>query len=281
MKRVIKLAVIFIALQLVCSLVAEMCVLIPKWSEFMAAASQGNIGESLIQEVVGEMIVPMAIATIVSGVLMVWYLLHTRQASLTRHTFAEVPNRLKWLCLPFVLGAMFTCNLLTDACDLPNVTGELFTQMSHSGWGFLAMVVVAPIVEEVLFRGAMEEHLLRQGKSPRMAIFLSALVFGIIHFNPAQSLFAFLLGLAFGWLYYRTRSVIPGIIGHMLNNAICAVLMLCTSESTDQTFVEHFGKPTYFTCLALALLALGYGYILVKRNTTPPSEETPLKEAAS
>jgi hypothetical protein len=273
MKRTIKLALIYIVLQFVCSGVAAVIATIAHWDTFAAASTSGTSAQEMVRDVMGSMVTPMAIATIVSGLLMVWYLVRTRQVALHRGTFAEVPTRLKLLCLPFVLGAMVTCNLLTDACELPNVAGDLFVEMSRTGWGFLAIVVVAPIVEELLFRGAMEGHMLQQGKSPRMAIFLSALVFGIIHFNPAQSLFAFLLGLAFGWLYYRTGSVVPGIVGHMLNNAVCAVLMICTPESATESVVEQFGWPLYSLFFVLALAALVGGYVLVRRNTMIQTEE--------
>ena len=49
---------------------------------------------------------------------------------------------------------------------------------------------MAPLVEELLFRGAIEGHFLQTGKRPGMAILLSALIFGLIHVNPAQVPFA-------------------------------------------------------------------------------------------
>jgi hypothetical protein len=278
MKKAIKWAVIYLVLQMVCGTVAALVALIPRMGELLkndATLSPEAIG----QIVATEMVTPMAIATIVSGVLMAWLLIHNGHVQFNRQTFSEVPRRLILQSVPFILGAMFTCNLLTELCDIPNIAGDLFYQMSHSPWGLLAMVVVAPIVEELIFRGAMEGHMLRQGKKHWVAIVVSAAIFGIIHFNPAQSLFAFLLGLAFGWLYYRTGSVVPGMMGHMLNNAICAVLLTSsTPEEADLTFVEQFGKSAFFTCLALAILALGYGYHLVKMNTLKESDEKGILE---
>lgn len=55
-------------------------------------------------------------------------------------------------------------------------------------------------------------------------IFLSALLFAIIHFNPAQMPHAFLVGTLLGWMYYRTGSILPGVALHWANNSIAFVL---------------------------------------------------------
>lgn len=82
----------------------------------------------------------------------------------------------------------------------------------------IAAVIVAPIGEEIIFRGMITKLLLEEYR-PTKAILISALIFGIIHFNPAQIPGAFIIGILFGWLYYRTGSIIPGIVLHFINNA--------------------------------------------------------------
>ncbi|WP_226163213.1 CPBP family intramembrane glutamic endopeptidase, partial [Hymenobacter terricola] len=78
---------------------------------------------------------------------------------------------------------------------------------------------LAPVFEELLFRGVILQGLLRSQR-PWVAIGQSALLFGIMHFNPAQSLNALFIGLLFGWLYYRTRSLWLCIASHCLFNAL-------------------------------------------------------------
>lgn len=75
---------------------------------------------------------------------------------------------------------------INEALDLTDTNQELFISMSHNIFGVLSIAIVVPILEEVLFRGAIEGHLLRKGWSPKWAILVSALIFGIIHGNPAQ-----------------------------------------------------------------------------------------------
>ncbi len=79
---------------------------------------------------------------------------------------------------------------------------------------FLAVAVMAPITEELLFRA-----LICGGFSSAMpkwlAVFLSALIFGIIHGNLIQGSYAFCFGLILGFFFIRTCSVIPGILIHV------------------------------------------------------------------
>lgn len=67
-----------------------------------------------------------------------------------------------------------------------------------------AVVIGAPIVEEILFRGVLFEELKKE-TSFKMTIFLTALVFGIYHFNILQTPNTFFMGLVLGYVYYKTK----------------------------------------------------------------------------
>lgn len=88
----------------------------------------------------------------------------------------------------------------------------------------LAAVVVAPIAEEMLFRG-MVQHTLEKYREPAMAIVLTSVLFALVHFNPWTSIQITLLGLALGYLTWRTGSILPAIVVHGLNNLISLLLM--------------------------------------------------------
>jgi membrane protease YdiL (CAAX protease family) len=49
-------------------------------------------------------------------------------------------------------------------------------------------------------------------------------LFALIHFNPAQMPHAFIIGLLLGWMYYRTGSILPGVVFHWVNNSVAYVL---------------------------------------------------------
>lgn len=82
---------------------------------------------------------------------------------------------------------------------------------------FLPVVVVAPLAEEIFFRGFMLRGYLGR-YSITKAVWASAAVFALFHLNPWQMVAAFPLGLGFAWLFLRTGSLIPGILSHAMAN---------------------------------------------------------------
>ena len=89
--------------------------------------------------------------------------------------------------------------------------------------GALYCCVMGPIVEEIGFRGLILGGLLKTRCRPWIAILISALVFALLHGFGAHSVTATLFGILVGWLYWRTGSIIPGIIIHVTNNALTAI----------------------------------------------------------
>ena len=94
----------------------------------------------------------------------------------------------------------------------------LLTATPEQWWGpvFVA-IIVAPLTEEVLFRGVILRGLL-QRFSTVGAIAISAMLFGLIHLNPWQFVTAVILGCVFGWWYVRTNSLLPSLAGHAVVN---------------------------------------------------------------
>jgi uncharacterized protein len=94
--------------------------------------------------------------------------------------------------------------------------------------GFLAIVVVGPIVEELLFRGYLQTALSKRMK-PWLAIVLASCAFAAIHLQPAAFPMLALIGGVFGFLYFRTGSLRVSMVLHMLNNGLAfAALMAST-----------------------------------------------------
>lgn len=98
-----------------------------------------------------------------------------------------------------------------------------------SSWGnalsFVASVLVAPVVEEIMFRGTMFPALSR-----RMPIWIAAIIsslgFAILHGQMNVGIYTFLLGLLLCWLYRKSDSIIPGMFLHFLNNAVAFWLLV-------------------------------------------------------
>lgn len=160
---------------------------------------------------------------------------------------------------------------------------QAFEMLMQHPLGIISTVIMAPVVEELLFRGAIEGHLLRIWKKPAYAIIVSSLLFGLVHGNLVQAPFAFLLGLALGWIYYHTGSLLPSILMHFINN-LTATLTYHLSGDPDTTLTETFGA-TGALCIALGGIVLTILCVWIIRSrlitqpaawvsTTPTSDNT-------
>lgn len=89
--------------------------------------------------------------------------------------------------------------------------------------GVLAVAVVAPVVEELIFRGLMLNRL-RMVMPGWLAVALSAAVFGACHGHPVWFAYTFVIGTFFGWLDLRANSILPSILGHIAFNAVGQIL---------------------------------------------------------
>ncbi len=142
-----------------------------------------------------------------------------------------------------VLG-IFAIDLLGEKFELPDLMQQDFLAMANNMWGILAIAVVGPVVEELVFREGVQGHMLRNDVPAWRAIVISALCFGIIHFNPAQVPFAFCIGLILGLIYYKTGNVVLTSLIHILNNSVAVAEMRILGEDIDTfSYEKALGGP--------------------------------------
>ena len=118
----------------------------------------------------------------------------------------------------FILAMGLWTNYFNELADLPNNMEAAFDMMMHHPLGIVAIVIMAPLVEELLFRGAFQGLMRPCGSAA--AIFAPALLFGVLHLDLAQGLTAFACGVFLGWLAERSGSILPGMLLHLVNNAL-------------------------------------------------------------
>ena len=204
------------------------------------------------------------LATIANSV----HLIYFRYIALNRTTLASGGLRTVALYLTMGVAFIFFFNCFSDWLELPNLMQETFFAAKDSIWGIIAICIGAPLFEEFLFRGAIQGHLQRIWKNSRWAIFASALLFAIVHGNPAQIVPAFLIGLVIGELYYLSGSLMPGILLHFVNNSISLYLMRLY-PGVDK-LDELIPTTTYWSISIVALVIGGVLYTYyaksVKRN---------------
>lgn len=186
-----------------------------------------------------DMVTMTSLAMVASTLMMSWHLVRFGYVDLAGDRYKEVKLPVLGVAIVFIFAAMYVFNLLIEQMDIPNTLEETFIGMSRNPFGVLSIALLAPILEELLFRGAIQGSIQASGKSPWIAIVISSLIFGVVHMNPAQVPFAFLLGMMFGWLYYRTGSLLPGIIGHVLNNSVAAINMILYGNATMEEQIEN------------------------------------------
>jgi membrane protease YdiL (CAAX protease family) len=131
--------------------------------------------------------------------------------------------------------------------------------------------VIAPFVEEMLFRGLFLRSFLWNYGALRAIIF-SSLLFGAAHLNVYQFVIASTLGLLSGWLYVATRSLWPCIFEHAIYNS---GVMLYYFRSGEQPKAAAVAIPVHnplVLLLATASFALGlyWIYLASRRLTVAP-----------
>jgi membrane protease YdiL (CAAX protease family) len=191
----------------------------------------------------------------------------------------ELPTRWQlYALLPVLVLAQALLLTLLRFLHLPNwFAGTLWQMATYPALVAVAGCVLAPILEEALFRGILLKGLLRNYR-PAVAIGQSALLFGLVHFNPAQSINALLIGLLSGWLYYRTRSLALCIAVHALHNSLSfGTIYLMKSQGRPDAF-NLASWQQYWLALTIAGVVLSSIIWWVQRSTKPAlaaAEEAP------
>jgi len=100
---------------------------------------------------------------------------------------------------------------------------------------FVSTVIMAPLVEELIFRGLMLSRL-RKGMSDWAAILISGFIFGLAHGQILWIAYTFVMGVIFGLVAVKSESMIPGLVMHMVFNFCGMTLPFLFSETVSAGF---------------------------------------------
>ena len=183
----------------------------------------------------------LIVSLMASSVVVLALFLYFRWAEVSRSYVRSRPwSVLFWSALAAV-GAIIPSEFVQELMPkLPNLVEQEFDTILRNRWGYLTIGLLAPVCEELVFRGAILRTLLRWRRG-WVAIAISALLFSLVHANPVQMPHAFVIGLLLGWLYYRTDSVVPGVVYHWVNNSI-AYVVYNLYPNPEMTLVDLFGS---------------------------------------
>lgn len=143
---------------------------------------------------------------------------------------------------------------------VPDGQQRIFDDMMANGvHSIITACLVAPVLEEMLFRGIILRSFLQQ-YSRWVAILGSACLFGLAHMNIYQFLCATIVGVLCAWLYQKTRSLWPGIILHAASNgAAIYVYRMTVSKGGAAAWQPTAGA------YVVALLSAGLGIYFLRR----------------
>jgi membrane protease YdiL (CAAX protease family) len=148
---------------------------------------------------------------------------------------------------------------------------EAFFRETSIGWLFinLFMIAVIPALgEELLFRGVLQNLLVKITRNVHIGIFIAAIIFSAFHFQFYGFLPRLMLGILFGYLYYWSKNIWIPIIAHFINNGAAVVVAFFASKGVLDTGYEDFGKTNdhYTIILSLVFTVILLWFIRSKEN---------------
>ena len=149
--------------------------------------------------------------------------------------------------------------------DMPEILENALKSITNGPlWASLISVsIFAPLFEEWLCRGLVLRGLLNK-MSPAGAICLSALFFAVLHLNPWQAIPAFILGLLFGYVYYKTGSLKLTMLMHCVNNTFATILSRIPKFEDADTFMDILSPWKYAAVFVLCVLILASAIVIIK-----------------
>jgi sodium transport system permease protein len=126
---------------------------------------------------------------------------------------------------------------------------------------FLIIALTPGVCEEILFRGFALRPLEKK-LGPKWAILITSLAFAIVHLDFIRLIPTFILGVAFGFIAVKTRSIFPSIILHTLNNSVAL-------------FLPNDGLITYMDIIPLLIISLTVVLITFRTKSDALNQKTP------
>ncbi|MEN0052920.1 MAG: type II CAAX endopeptidase family protein [Mucilaginibacter sp.] len=162
--------------------------------------------------------------------------------------------------LALVVGLQGISNLIPMP---PSVQKFFAMAFKKDAFSVANIAIAAPVLEEILFRGMVLKGLLKN-YAPLKAILISAIFFSLIHLNPWQAFPAFFGGLFLGWVFYKTRSIIPGMIIHATINTTGVMFMFLPKN--QQGFLNLLGMPYYIILCVFSALTFVLGCVVIHKK---------------
>lgn len=120
------------------------------------------------------------------------------------------------------------------------VENSLVQQIDNPDSLIFSIIILAPIFEELFFRGFLLNGLIKNNIYPIKAIIFTSFLFGITHMNPWQFIGGCIIGSVFGIVFFCTRSIYNCIFLHSINNILATCVVL-----NKNYLIEHYNYHNY------------------------------------
>lgn len=193
-----------------------------------------------------------------------------------RYTAPVIPNtRLKaskafvWVCFGMVccvaanIGVSAIVLFFENVLGLKLKSGEITEPDSVLAcvMNLIALAIIPAICEEFAMRCCSLQLLRKYGKG--FAVIAVSIVFGLLHGNVVQFIFAFVVGLILGFVTVKTDSIVPAIFIHALNNGMSVVQSAVTFAANEDIASKVIVVIYLFWVVAGVLSAV---YLLIKKE---------------
>jgi len=215
----------------------------------------------LLNKVLGKEISFLVYYLLAMGVpFCIAHLIRKKQTGINKYDFSLSSMKIMALVSISIIAIQIgIISPIVNSLPMPEFMQRIFLEFANQNGAFyfIAIVIAAPVIEELIFRGIILNGLLRR-YSPVKSIILSSILFGIVHLNPWQFVGALIIGIFSGWVYYRTRKLSLSILIHLVNNLVAFVGMYFMDAETmmNESLTELYGGFTN-------LILITFGAILV------------------
>lgn len=241
---------------------------------FMAASIGIGLLMGVFNEIAGiqNLSIGNFVAYNISILFVIWFALRNRRPQVDRmFHFTPISTALYPLLVILTLSLAVFLDPITNLLPMPEFMQKVFAMLATQDiWTFMMVGITGPILEEVLFRGIILDGFLTRYK-PGKAIFWSAFLFGLFHMNPWQFIPGFLIGLLLGYIYLKTRSLLPVILIHIVNNSFSYLIMYYYGDdvmSFRDLFTESGDYNTFLAVSTVIFVAsLFLLYKILNKNT--------------
>lgn len=166
-------------------------------------------------------------------------------------------------------------SFMTLPLDLDDFgTTEQFAGMTKDFWSVLAICIVVPAAEEMVFRAGVLRKLLEAGFGKWLAIVTTAVAFGVFHGNPLQAIPAVLMGIALGWLYTKTNSLVLCLLAHIANNSLACAELLFPQFDAYTKSITILPSITFGICFSY----FGIRFLTGALKKVEPEDSTAMPE---